>query len=182
LLHQIFSQLHSKKGVFQRYFELKNHPLYTLALLFLLPQLFAFVPSQYLSAFQIQTQCREQANKVESRLKELSDKGIVYVDAYVPVPSNPPKNLSMQWEMHPEMLLNDQVIAVVLNKAYNRIYLPAEEGGKEVPHIGHIKNLQKTREFYMIFNQKEEALLSEGKLWKKTYQDACFFEIWERKF
>ncbi len=140
-----------------------------------------FFPGAFYKQHQTFKSCRQEARQFMKEINDRAATGAMFLaDAAVPYDHQyHDKNIFMKHEMKTSDLNTYKPKYVALKKIYYQIYLPKAEGGTEVP-VTHISNPEDTRNFYRTYFNKEAGTDVHGALWKKIYNDACTFELWER--
>jgi hypothetical protein len=165
----------------EKWNQVKQHIYYPAFAFLILPVFVNPLPLQVWKSNSLNSSCRKEARDFQVVVNEKAGKGqIILADPYVPYSREfHDKTILMSYEMTPDKIETLHPKYIALKRSYYMIYLPKSEGGAETP-VTHIQDLEQTRNFYRIFFQKSEGKDPGGHTWKKIYEDACTFELWEK--
>lgn len=160
---------------------LTRNPYYFVVLFFALPLVMPLSSKTLSLTQQEYLNCRAEAHETEQYVDQaVARQEHVLADPYAPYDTKyEGKWVDMVWDMTPKMIVEGQTKWIVLKRGYYAQYLAKAEGGTGT-NFAYIEDIEKVRQFYRLFFDKEVTVDQHGQKWTRVHADKCTFEVWKR--
>lgn len=141
-------------------------------------QLFSFQEAKAMQRKMLT--CRPTYQSTYNLIQEQLAAGAkIIATPYTPVPIDENSNVDIDWELNFDTVQKNMPQLLVFNNGYYARYTESADPSNYVK----INNpdWQKTREFYLSFEKKNDVNLNVIGHWKKISEDRCSLEIWQKQ-